>query len=184
LESFKVDNVFWTGETATTQTFTDWKKAMDASGAKETIVKRGDVINEGGLTLNVLDPTKTTDSDVDLDCIVTSLQFGSQSFLFMGDDGQPAEDNLISSGLLQHFDVLKIGHHGSDTASSQEFVDIVKPEYAIYECGLNDSYGFPKADIIARWQTSGAAIYGTDINGTVTYESNGVTATITSAKSP
>ena len=182
LESFKVDNVFWTGETDTTQTFINWKKAMDSSGATETIVKRGDVINEGSLTFDVLDPTKTTDSDIDQDCIVTSLQFGSQSFLFMGDDGQPAEDGLIAAGLLHQFDVLKVGHHGSDTASSQEFVNIVKPGYAIYECGLNDNYGFPKADVIAKLKASGALVYGTDVSGTITYETNGISAIINISK--
>jgi beta-lactamase superfamily II metal-dependent hydrolase len=172
-KDYHVDDAFWNGEVYTTQTYLDWKLAMDNSGASEHIVKRGDVIREGALTFNVLDPIVITDSDPDQDCIVLSLQFGSRSFLFMADDGKPAEDNLLAAGLLQHFDVLKVGHHGSDTASSQEFLNAVKPGIAVYECGVNNQYGFPKPDVIARLKQGGATIYGTDTFGTITVTTNG-----------
>jgi competence protein ComEC len=172
-KDYRVDDAFWNGEADTTQTYHNWKLAMDTSGAVEHIVKRGDVIHEGTLTFSVLDPIITTDSDPDQDCIVLSLQFGSRSFLFMADDGKPAEDNLLATGLVQHFDVLKFGHHGSDTASSQEFLNVVKPGIAVYECGLNDQYGFPKSDVIARLNQVGAAIYGTDTSGTIEITTNG-----------
>jgi beta-lactamase superfamily II metal-dependent hydrolase len=172
-KDYHVDNAFWNGEVDTTQTYLNWKSAMDSSGATEQIVKRGDVIQEGTLTFNVLDPVITTDSDPDQDCIVLSLQYGSESFLFMADDGQPAEDNLLAAGLLHHYDILKVGHHGSDTASSPEFLNVVKPEIAIYECGINNDYGFPKADVITRLQQDGATVYGTDTSGTVEIITNG-----------
>lgn len=62
---------------------------------------------------------------------------------------------------------------GSDTASSQEFLNVVKPDIAVYECGLNDQYGFPKADVIARLKQTGAAVYGTDTFGTIEIDTNG-----------
>jgi competence protein ComEC len=172
-KDYHVDNAFWNGEVDTTQTYLNWKSAMDSSGATEQIVKRGDVIQEGTLSFNVLDPVVTTDSDPDQDCIVISLQYGSESFLFMADDGQHAEDNLLAAGLLHHFDVLKVGHHGSDTASSPEFLNVVKPEIAVYECGINNDYGFPKADVIARLKQGGATVYGTNTSGNVEIISNG-----------
>ena len=172
-KDYHVDNAFWNGEVDTTLTYLNWKQAMDTRGAKERIVKRGDVIQEGTLTLNVLDPVVITDTDPDQDCIVLSLQFGSKSFLFMADDGKPAEDNLLAAGLLQHYDVLKVGHHGSDTASSQEFLNVVKPDIAVYECGLNDQYGFPKADVISRLKQTGAVVYGTDTSGNIEIDTNG-----------
>ncbi len=177
-KDYHVDNAFWNGEVDTTQTYLEWKQAMDSSGAKEQIVKRGDVIQEGPLTFSVLDPVVTTDADPDQDCIVLGLQFGSKSFLFMADDGKPAEDNLLAVGLLQHYDVLKVGHHGSDTASSQEFLDVVKPEIAVYECGLNDQYGFPKAYVIARLKQEGATVYGTDTSGSIEVDTDGITTSI------
>ena len=174
----KVDNVFWNGESDATQTYLNWRIAMDRSGASEHIVRRGDVINEGGLTFNVLDPLVITDADPDQDCIVLSLQYGSKSFLFMADDGKPAEDNLLAAGLLKHYSVLKVGHHGSDTATSQEFVDVVKPDIAVYECGLNDQYGFPKADVIARLKQEGAAVSGTNTSGNIEINTDGTAITI------
>jgi len=183
-KDYHVDNAFWNGEVDTTQTYQTWKVAMDNSGANERIVKRGDVIQEGTLTFNVLDPVITTDADPDQDCIVLSLQYGNKSFLFMADDGQPAEDNLLAAGLLQHYDVLKVGHHGSDTASSQEFLNVVKPDIAVYECGLNDQYGFPKADVIARIKQTGAVVYGTDTYGTIEIDTNGQSENIQTSINP
>jgi beta-lactamase superfamily II metal-dependent hydrolase len=75
-KDYHVDNTFWNGEVDTTQTYQNWKTAMDTSGAKEQIVKRGDVIQEGTLTFKVLDPVVTNDADPDQDCIVLSLQYG------------------------------------------------------------------------------------------------------------
>jgi len=157
---------------------------MDTSGAKEQIVKRGDLIQEGNLTFKVLDPVITTDADPDQDCIVLSLQFGSKSFLFMADDGKPAEDNLLAADLLHHYNVLKVGHHGSDTASSQEFLNVVKPDIAVYECGLNDQYGFPKADVIARLKQTGAVVYGTDTSSTIKIATNGQSENIQTGIKP
>ena len=102
----------------------------------------------------------------------------------MADDGKPAEDNLLAAGLLQHYNVLKVGHHGSDTASSQEFLNVVKPDIAVYECGLNDQYGFPKADVIARLKQTGAAVYGTDTSGTIEIDTNGQSENIQTRMTP
>jgi competence protein ComEC len=183
-KDYHVDNAFWNGEVDTTLTYLNWKQAMDTNGVKEQIVKRDDVIQEGILTFNVLDPVVTTDADPDQDCIVLSLQYGSKSFLFMADDGKPAEDNLLAAGLLQHYNVLKVGHHGSDTASSQEFLNVVKPDIAVYECGLNDQYGFPKADVISRLKQIGAVVYGTDTSDTIELETNGLSENIQTGIKP
>ena len=183
-KDYHVDNAFWNGEVDTTQTYQNWKMAMDNNGAKEQIIKRGDVIQEGILTFKVIDPIITTDADPDQDCIVLSLQYGSKSFLFMADDGQPAEDALIAAGLLHHYDVLKVGHHGSDTASSQEFLNVVKPEIAVYECGVNNEYGFPKADVIARLKQTAAVVYGTNIFGNIEIDTNGQSENIQTSINP
>lgn len=171
--SYKVDDAFWNGETDTTQAYKEWKLAMDNSGAKERIVKRGDVIQEGALTFNVLDPVVTTNTDPNQNSIVVTLKYGKGTFLFTGDAGKPVEDDLLAAGLLGYVDVLKVGHHASDTATSQEFVDKIKPVVAVYECGVNNQYGFPKPDVIARLQAAGATVYGTDVNGTVEFSTDG-----------
>ena len=81
----------------------------------------------------------------------------------------------LSSVRLPKVGILKVGHHGSRTASSADFLNITSPEVAIYMAKVDNSYGHPHAETITTLNAIGAKIYGTDINGTIIVTTDGKT---------
>ena len=79
-------------------------------------------------------------------------------------------------------DVLKVGHHGSETSSSQRFISEVNPKYAIIEVGTNNQYGHPSSETLERFDLIGAKIYRTDLNGDITAVSDGKNITFSVEK--
>ena len=107
--------------------------------------------------------------------IVLSLSHGQVDFLFTGDAEQEAEASMLAEGIVPDVEVLKVGHHGSRTASSMQFLQVAKPECAIYMAEQGNSYGHPHEETIINLCEVGAEIYGTDIHGTIIITTNGVT---------
>jgi competence protein ComEC len=81
-------------------------------------------------------------------------------------------------------DVVKVGHHGSDSSSGQSFVDKVNARYAVISVGTDNIYKHPAKDVIERWESSGASVYRTDLNGTIVISSGGTDITVSCEKSP
>ena len=105
---------------------------------------------------------------------------GSEDFLFTGDAEREAEASMLSQSIVPMPDVeiLKVGHHGSSTSSSETFLNMARPEVAVYMAGINNQYGHPDGGTIDRLLAVGATVYGTDRNGTVTVTTNGSTREI------
>lgn len=99
--------------------------------------------------------------------IIIELTYGKKKFLFTG-DAEVANEKLRS---WDDIDVLKVAHHGSRTSSSEEFLEQVKPEYAIISCGQNNDYGHPHQEVVDRLK--GVKIYRTDEEGTILITSDG-----------
>ena len=95
------------------------------------------------------------------------VQNGNNRFLFTGDCEAEAEADLIASGADLSADVYLAGHHGSDTASSQAFMDAVSPSYAVISCGEGNSYGHPHAEVLNRFRSMGIQVFRTDEQGSV-----------------
>ena len=72
-----------------------------------------------------------------------------------------------------HADVIKLGHHGSDTSTAEEFLNAVSPSFAIISCGKDNQYGHPSEDVLTRLQENGVNVFRTDENGDVTVYSDG-----------
>lgn len=96
----------------------------------------------------------------------------------MGDAGKPTEAAMLAAGLVVQAQVLKVGHHGSSSASSLSFLNAVKPEVAIYMAKTGNSYGHPHQVTIDALNQVGAAIYGTDMLGTIVVTTNGQSRSI------
>ena len=92
------------------------------------------------------------------------------SFLFMGDASTKVENDLLKKYDLNHVDILKVGHHGSDTSTSQEFIKKIKPQYSIISVGKNNRYGHPKKEVLNNLNNS--KIYRTDLNGSIMFKIN------------
>ena len=109
--------------------------------------------------------------------IVVKLTYGDTSFLMMGDAEKEEEQDLLSSGADLQADVIKIGHHGSQTSTTQEFLNAVQPNMAVISVGP-DRNELPKSEVLQRLEKSNVKTYRTDISGTVIFMSDGTDITV------
>ena len=182
LDSFSVEQIWTNGQAADTATYTNFMGRVNAEGADIHVARRGDTITASNLTFEVLSPVEPFFSGTNENSIVLSLSYGSEDFIFTGDAGTQAEARMISAGVLQQVEILKVGHHGSSSATSQAFLDIVQPEVAIYMAGVGNPYGHPSPVTISALQAIGAQIYGTDTCGTITVTTDGNSYAVSTAQ--
>ncbi|MDI9512189.1 MAG: MBL fold metallo-hydrolase, partial [Bacillota bacterium] len=97
--------------------------------------------------------------------LVKVLYYGDRSVMFTGDIEGPVEDYLVSQG-IEEVDVLKVAHHGSNSSSSQAFLDLLSPEIGVIQVG-NNSYGHPSIEVLERLDQLGTKIYRNDLNGAI-----------------
>ena len=105
------------------------------------------------------------------------LDYGDTSFLFTGDAESKEEKDIIAANEDLYCDVLSVGHHGSASSTSWDFLEAVLPEYAVISCGVNNSYGHPDPDTIEKLESIEAQIFRTDLQGNIIAISDGETIT-------
>lgn len=164
-----------------TKTFRSLKKYLAEQDVAFTVPAAGDAFDLGSATVTVLGPLKDYD-EVNDTSIVLRIDYGETSFLFTGDMERTAEADLLDAGADLRATVLKAGHHGSDTSTSYPFLRAVDPACAVISCGAGNSYGHPDAGTLSRLRDAGAAVYRTDLQGTVICESDGETVTFTTER--
>jgi len=177
LDAFEVDEIWLNGDTSTSKTYSQFMSAVNSEGARVCVARRGDTIQAGNLTFNVLHPVNLSGTPNN-NSIVLSLSYGQVDFLFTGDAEQEAEASMLAEGIVPDVEILKVGHHGSRTASSIQFLQVAKPECAIYMAGQGNSYGHPHQETITNLCEVRAEIYGTDIHGTITIMTDRETYTL------
>ena len=121
-------------------------------------------------------------SDNNDDSVVTYLEYKDVNFMFTGDIEADAEKDLIASGADLKADVLKVGHHGSNTSTSYQFLREVSPEYAVISCGADNKYGHPQEETLSKLRDADCTVYRTDLQGDITCVSDGTTLTWSTAK--
>jgi len=172
LAEFEVKEIWLNGDTSTSQTYSQFMSAVNSEGAQVYEARRGDTIEGDELVFNVLHPVNLEDT-VNNNSIVLSLNYGEVDFLFMGDAEKEAEASMLEAGVVPNVKILKVGHHGSSSSSSVEFLNAVKPQLAIYMAGEGNSYGHPHQETITALAEVSAEIYGTDIHGTIIITTDG-----------
>lgn len=135
----------------------------------------GTRFEENNLSISVLGPLQSADKYTDLNdtSLVLMVQFGQRKFLFTGDMESYAEQQLVSSGISLKADLLKVGHHGSYSSTSQVFLDKVDPDYGVIQCGRNNEYGHPHDAPIGRLNRADVELYRNDLMGTIVLVTNG-----------
>lgn len=128
----------------------------------------------GGAYADVLYPDRNVDAvETNTGSIVLRVVYGETEFLLTGDSPTNVEDWLVSiDGEALESDVLKAGHHGSRTSTSQKWIDAVNPSYVVISAGKGNSYGHPHQEVVERINASGAESLST-MDGTVSFKSNG-----------
>ena len=179
-----------------TKFYDDYKAAVSASGAQYDTARPGTKYDlGGGALLTVLAPSepfftkehmRSGGNEPNANSIVMRLDYGSFSLLLAGDAEEQTEHRLMTKELDLKSRVLKIGHHGSKYASSEDFLQRVKPEIAIVSCGAWNRYGHPAQAVLDRLRAANVRLYRTDLHGEITITTRGATNDITvkSAKEP
>lgn len=173
---YKVDLVIEPGMAADSGEYLAFDKAVEEAGAKRIFARRGMKINlSDEVYLLILFPNVDVSSWSANDAsIIAKLVYGNTSFLLMGDSPQKIEKYLVSLDKENlDVDVLKVGHHGSKTSSSEIFVGYASPEYAIISVGADNRYGHPHQEVLDILNKFGVQILRTDENGTVKIKSDG-----------
>jgi len=163
--------------------FDEYKDAVQKSGAQYEKAEPGKKYElGGGAILTVLAPTepfftkeqmKTGGNDTNANSVVLRLDFGGFSMLFMGDAEAQTEERLLGKDLELQAKVIKIAHHGSKYATSENFLKRVKPETAIISDGAWNRYGHPAQSVLDRLKAANAKMYRTDIQGEITITAHG-----------
>jgi len=183
LSEFEVEEIWHNGDSSTSNTYAEFMNGVESEGAEVHIARLHDVIQVSELSLYVHHPSGIFDS-TNNNSIVLHLTYGNTDFLFTGDAERDAEGAMmvLSSVRIPDVEILKVGHHGSRTASSQDFLAITSPEVAIYMAKEGNSYGHPHEETIQALNEIGTKIYGTDIHGTIVVTTDGETYTLQLAR--
>lgn len=179
-----IDEILVNNQTHTSATYTNFITLVQTHTI--TVAQRGQtfILTETA-NLTVLNPTQPLEfSDLNDNSIVAKLQVKDTSFLFTGDAEEDAEQSMIDAALNLQSDVLKVGHHGSYTATSQAFLDAVSPSYAIISAGLDNRYDHPHNVTIDKLLTKGVDIYTTIASGTIIATTDGTTITFPNNPQP
>lgn len=168
INEFEIENILLPDITTNTKTFESVLDAIENKELEITIPKIGDKFQLGESTCEIKS-TIIDKNNLNLSSLVIRLEYGNTSFLFMGD----AETENEKKCTWEKSTVLKVGHHGSTTSSSANFLKQVQPEIAIIMVGKDNDYGHPKQEILNRIKKLGTKTYRTDENGTITIISDG-----------
>ena len=182
IKQFDIGTVYMPDVTTTTVTFSDFLKALQNKNITPIHPTPGPVFNLGKAQCTVLAPNSATYTDLNNYSMVIKVVFGSNSFLFTGDAQTPSETEILATNYNLKADVLKVGHHGSDTATSPSFLAAVKPKYAVIEVGTGNDYGHPHTVTLQKLAAAGVTVYRTDLNGTITITSDGSNLSFSMAK--
>ena len=166
-----------------TKFYDEYKAAVEQSGAHYEKAEPGKKYDlGGGARLTILGPTeplftkeqmKTGGNEPNANSVVVRLDYGDFSMLLPGDAEEQTEHRMLTKDLNLAARILKVAHHGSKYATSEDFIKRVKPEVAIISCGDWNQYGHPSQIVLDRLRAISAKVYRTDLQGEITITTNG-----------
>ena len=173
-EKIPVKEVMDPGIVHTTKTFENYLKLIDEKNMIFTIARAGTKRTfDDGTVLEIISPSDPDERSLNDASIAAKLTFGDISFLFMGDAETTSEKEMLQAGYNLKSTVLKAGHHGSSTSTSDDFLKAVSPEAVIIMCGVDNSYGHPHRETLKKLEAAGVNVYRTDLMGTIIVKTNG-----------
>ena len=156
-----------------TATFRDVIDTCRGKGYKIEHPKAGDTFKLGGASVQVLAPVSSKYSDMNSYSIVLRISIGKDSFLLTGDATADSESEMLSAGRDLSAAVLKVGHHGSSSSTSDVFLKNVSPSFAVISYGKDNPYGHPHAAVMNKLKKAGVKILRTDLQGSVIAKTSG-----------
>lgn len=175
-DRYVVDHVIRTNNESDTNAWTSTEGKVDEEGSTVDIARRGQVYDLGaGVKLSILFPDRDmSEAESNASSIVARLSYGDIDFLFTGDSPKGVEEYLVLvEGENLASEVLKVGHHGSRTSTSELFLDEVQPEYAVISAGKDNRYGHPHVKVTDLLFNKRVKMFSTAESGRITFYTDG-----------
>ena len=175
LEHIPAEEIWCSTTSFNTSLFNRFENAADGQDLNIYNPAPGTTYASDGLTIKVLGPLESNDSYTDLNdtSLVLMVKYGERKILFTGDMESYAEKQLVEADIDLEADVLKVGHHGSYSSTSQLFLNEVDPEYGIICCGRNNEYGHPHDSPMNRLDRADVTLFRTDLMGDIVLVTDG-----------
>ena len=169
--------------TYSTKAFSNVVKKAEEQGLDLTVPSAGDTFIVGSAECEIIGPVKEYSEPNDTS-IVIRMQYGNTSYLFTGDAEETAEKDILSAGYEVKADVLKVGHHGSNTSTSYIWLRQVAPTYAVISSNKTEvpKYGHPHESTLSKLRDADVTVFRTDMQGTITCVSDGESITFTTER--
>lgn len=181
INAFSISKIYMPKAQANTKTFEDVLTAISNKGMRITTPVQGDSFKLGDANVTILAPNGSNYNDLNNYSIVLKVKYGNTSFMLDGDAELLSESQMLSKGFNMEADVLKIGHHGSSSSTSETFLNKVNPKYAVISAGAGNSYGHPTEQTMSRLKDKGITVYRTDECGTIVVTSDGSSISFSTA---
>lgn len=173
IDHFPVKKVYLPKVTHTTKTFRDLLSAVKDNGLKVTTAKAGVDLPLEGLNAYFAAPVEDSYENLNNYSAVIKIDYGSHSFLLTGDAETESEAQILNAGTDIKATVLKVGHHGSSSSTSSEFLQAAAPRYAVIMLGEDNPYGHPHKETMELLNNAGVEVFRTDQDGTIIFSSDG-----------
>ncbi len=171
VRNFEIGDVYMPKISANTKMYESLLKSIKSRKLKINNGKAGvNILQEENLSADIIAPVKLDEENLNNCSIVMKLTYGNTSFLFTGD---AEKEELAATKADMRADVLKVGHHGSRTSTTQELLQKIRPRYAVISCGKSNDYGHPHKEVLQYLKKAGCTVYRTDRDKTVTVTSDG-----------
>ncbi len=174
IESINVKNIIMSDATTDTVTYSNLLNAIEEADVNVIEAQSADKYSAGDIDITILAPNSEF-TDYNDYSIVVKVEFGNTSTIITGDVEEHAERLILEkfeSNVLET-DILKLGHHGSYTSNTDDFLDVLSPEYAVITCGIDNEYGHPHIETLERLELHGIEYFRTDENGHIVFRSDG-----------
>lgn len=168
IDNFDIGTVFMPDAINSSKQVDELLDSMERKNLNYEVPKVGEKFNNGLADCEVM-AINNEAKDLNNSSIVIQMDYLEQKYLFMGDSEKEVED----SREWNKINVLKVGHHGSNTSNTERFLNQVRPEIAIISVGLNNQYNHPSVDVLNRLKKLNTTIYRTDEDGSLLLESDG-----------
>lgn len=175
LNNIPTDEIWCADSTYDTYLYKNFTQLVQQKGFNISHPEPGTKFEENNVSVTVLGTLNPADkySDLNDTSLVLMVEYGQRKFLFTGDMEAYAEKQLVDAKIDLKADILKVGHHGSYSSTSQIFLDKVKPQYGIISCGRNNEYGHPHDAPIIRLDKADVKLFRTDLMGSIVVVTNG-----------
>jgi len=177
-DGFDVGTVIMPRVAHTTVTFERFIAAIERNDIPVMEPVVGNVIGIGGATMTILAPGSRSHANLNNHSVAMIVSYGRMGFMFTGDAEDESEAEMVAGSLPLSAQVLRVGHHGSRTSTTQAFLDAVSPRIAVISVGAGNPFGHPHREVMQRLEAAGITVYRTDRDGTIVISTDGATLTV------